>query len=1104
MISSSLILFDINNIKMTNLIRRLAALMLLISWNASIAQNTTAYINSGEVIARGVELHDAEDYTGALTQYQLVSPSDTNYAWSLSEKVLTYTTQGEYAQAIKLAESGLKLQSQYSAPFHDALGSAYDYNGEVEKALAIYKAGIERYPYYKPLVYNYGVTLRKAGNYKEAQEFFIRRLQIDPFNAASHLQLAELSVLQGFRTKAMLSYLVYMAIRPNDRQTLAKIESLLIDTIKEEGSIRPFSNNGFEEIDALIRSQFATKKAFKPSVDLDYRLTRHAEVIVKKLAFDQQSRDFWMQFYVPFFTSIKDKKIIPGLLYSIVSGVQNDDVSKWIDKNNKQIEQLQTQAQETLLGSRLYHTATILGQENYYRFWYFDDGTLQAIGNVNDEGADIGPYVYYYANGELNAIGTLDMEGNKTGKWMYYSSDGSTSSEETYGEGGNLNGELLSYSPSGVITARIPYTDGKVNGEIRTFSGCGQPSEAYTAVDNQAQGKGTVFDDFGNIIATYVMDQGQLNGPYYAFHPNGQKSGEYNYLDGQLNGAYVSYHQNGQIKEQGTYQKGELEGAWLGFYEDGVKEYTLTYLNGKQVGTSTFYHETGQKASVINYSPDGLTQGDFLTYDDDGVLFSKYTYENDLLKSYQYLSKDGKTLSEGSGSDTLHVTSYTPEGFRLSEATYVTGKPEGPLTYYHPNGNVYYTINIVDNQWHGTYKEYRKSGELIIKTEYLEAANTGWYQEYYRSGQVSSEGMVVNGNLEQRQRLFYRDGSKKEDHFYSGGNLNGFSTYYSPKGKVHSSEQYKSGIPVNVTQYDSLGNVLVSSDLPNGTGQHLYQREDGTILQKRAWLCGSESINYESNYGKGLPDRRFTIVNGKYEGLARVYHSNGTLSREGYYKNNQRDSLWTWYDAFGKISAKGWYKEDETHGKNFDYYPNGQVESECTYINGKRNGICKYYAPDGSLQYQKTYNKGYGLVSYQYELPNGNMSELKSVDFQGTTIVEAFFPNKKKSISQTYIKGQLDGKSIYYYPNGQIQDEVTYTYGTENGWARSYHDNGNLKLEISYIDGQEEGLMRRFREDGTLYYSAEYKEGVRHGYEIWHNSDDSVSQKLLFWNDVIY
>ncbi len=1088
---------------MTNLIRGLAALMLLIISHSPKAQDSTAYIDSKEIIRKGIQLHDEEDFDRALSYYRMVSPSDTNYAWSLSEQVLTLTFQKKYEEAIVLGKEGLGLSSEYKASLYDKLGTAYDYHEEVAKALEIYRAGVEAYPYYKPLLYNYGVTLKKNGDYKEAQELFIRRLQLDPFHAASHFQLAELSILQGFRTKAMLSYMMYLAIRPSDGQALSRVESLLIDAVEEEGSVSPYSQNGFEELDAFIKSRFATNDAFKPSVDIDYRITRHVEVIVKQLDANMKSDDFWVQLYLPFFNGIKDKKILPALLYSIVSGVPKDDIKTWLSKNKKKIEELQELARETIFNSRLYHKATILGQEDNYRFWYFDSGELNAIGNSDQEGKDIGPYVYFYSNGEPSARGILGPDGNKTGKWTYYYTDGSVSSEETYDSQGNIEGTVVSYHPNGGIASKVSYEKGQANGPVEVFFGCGKPQEVYPAVNNQIQGDGKVYDVFGNVLAEYSMNQSALAGPYYAFHADGTRAGEYHYENGQLHGQYTSYHKNGQIREQGLYKEGQLDGAWTGFFESGVKEYEFTYDNGKQIGTSTFYHETGEKASVTPYT-DGEVSGDYLGYDEDGILYNKYTYEKDLLIAYQHYAKDGTILSEGASADSMQVSAYDPHGHLASVSTYINGKTSGPLTFYHPNGNVFYTINIVDEQWHGTYNEYYKSGELKLSTEYVNGENTGFYREFYRSGKPSSESMVVNGNLEQFYTTFYRDGAKKDENYNMNGNLQGFSKLFSPEGKIFLLEKYDQGIPLALTYYDSLGNIRSQADLPYGTGTLEFKSVAGELLQKREWLCGKENADYNSDYGNGSPDRRITIKNGDYNGPVLTYYTNGELAAKGYYKDGQADSLWTWYNPSGKVIGTTSYKEGEIHGKNIDIYANGQVESECSYIKGQKHGVCKFYARDGSLQNQKTYHKDYGIVGYQYELPDGEMSELISIDLQGTQKVEAFFKNKQKSISQTYVKGLLDGPSIYYHPNGQVQDEVSYKNGTEEGWTRSYYANGQLQREIFYVDGQEEGLTRRFREDGTLLHSTQYKEGLKHGYETWYNPDGSVLKKLLFWNNVIY
>jgi antitoxin component YwqK of YwqJK toxin-antitoxin module/Tfp pilus assembly protein PilF len=1077
--------------------------MILLWSNTIHAQDTTAYINSAEVIRAGIELHDAEEYDRALEYYQLVSPSDTNYAWSLSEQVLTHTTQQNYDEAIRLAQQGLGLQSQYKASFYDMLGTAYDYNDEVEKALSTYKAGIERYPYYQILLYNYGVTLKKDEQYEQAEQYFIRRLELDPFSANSHLQLAELSVLQGYRAKALMSYIMYMALRPSDLKTIDKIQDLLIDTIKEEGSISTYSPNPFGEADALIRSKFATRKKFKPSVDIDYRVTRQAEVLIKKLSYDQNSDDFWMQFYVPFFEGVKEQKLLPALLYSIMSGVKKDEISSWIEKNSKKVEQLQSLAQEVVLASALYHTTTVLGQENLYRYWYFDGGALNAIGNSNEEGTDIGPYIYFYANGEVSAKGVLDMAGNKVGKWSYYEADGSLSSEETYDQQGNLIGESVNYYSSGATYSTVPYENGVATGLVKVYYECGELQETYYAANNQINGEGRIYDTEGNNTAIYQMVNGSLTGPYQEFYPTGEKAGTYNYKEGQLDGKFVSYHKNGQVKEQGDYTAGQIDGSWQGFFEDGTMEYEVTYQGGSQTGKSTFYHKTGEKSMVSNYA-DGKANGDYLAYDEDGVLHYKYIYRDNLLTGYEYYDKGGKILSQGASEDTLKLTGYTPDGHLQFETTYIKGVLNGLMTQYYPNGNVYYTINTVDGEWEGTYNEYHKTGEVSLKTTYTDGANTGWYQTYFKNGQLASEGMVVNGSLEQRYTTYYPDGTKESVAWYLNGEIQGQNFNYTPTGLLFSLEEYETSVPVKLTQYDSTGHVSNTSVLKAGDGKHIVKAIDGTIKLDKDFSCGKETGSMTYFYGKDEVDSHYTMENGQYHGPAQVYHTNGQLYSEGNFKDGKMDSLWVWYDPLGNVTSKTWYENGTRNGTDTYYYANGQIESQCNYVNGEQQGDCKYYSHDGSLQYIKTYDKDYGIVGYKYELPGGKMTELKPVDITGTTTVTAYFANKQKSVQQQYKKGLFDGKSTFYYSNGQIQDEIEFKNGENNGWARSYYPNGNLKSETHYLNDLRDGLSKWYKEDGTLLQAVEYKQGVKNGYETWYNADGTVARKLLFWNNVIY
>ena len=70
-------------------------------------------------------------------------------------------------------------------------------------------------------------------------------------------------------------------------------------------------------------------------------------------------------------------------------------------------------------------------------------------------------------------------------------------------------------------------------------------------------------------------------------------------------------------------------------------------------------------------------------------------------------------------------------------------------------------------------------------------------------------------------------------------------------------------------------------------------------------------------------------------GLTILRHKNGMMKEKGYYKNVERDGLWTFGYENGKRKEEGNYKDGEEDGLSTHWYQNGQKRYEETWKGGK-------------------------------------------------------------------------------------------------------------------------------------------------------------------------
>lgn len=143
----------------------------------------------------------------------------------------------------------------------------------------------------------------------------------------------------------------------------------------------------------------------------------------------------------------------------------------------------------------------------------------------------------------------------------------------------------------------------------------------------------------------------------------------------------------------------------------------------------------------------------------------------------------------------------------------------------------------------------------------------------------------------------------------------------------------------------------------------------------------------------------FNYINGKPEGIAKVYWENGKLSKQGTYKNGKRNGLWKGYDLKGNLS------------------------SEFNYKDGKADGTCIIYRN--------------GLAWYEYFYENGEKMGRKTYYNNGNLWTEEHFKDGKKH-----------GKKTIYYENG-IRLETNYVNGLRHGISKSYYENGKIRREVT-------------------------------------------------------
>ncbi|UKM64999.1 energy transducer TonB [Flavobacteriaceae bacterium GSB9] len=206
------------------------------------------------------------------------------------------------------------------------------------------------------------------------------------------------------------------------------------------------------------------------------------------------------------------------------------------------------------------------------------------------------------------------------------------------------------------------------------------------------------------------------------------------------------------------------------------------------------------------------------------------------------------------------------------------------------------------------------------------------------------------------------------------------------------------------------------------------------------------------------------------DGPYKEYHKNGQLRKEGFYKNNNKISVWK------------------------EYYDSGQLKRVYTFgTDGRSTGIEELYSKNGHLISEKKPVQNGGLI-YRGYFENGNMSVTYALMpsnnkkyFVKAGGYKDFYENGTLKTECIYSNNELSGPWKQFYDTGEKEWEVEYFKGYKQGVYKQFYKSGQLKLEGSHVTDFLDGEEKRYNESGHLIWKGEYSNGDFDG--VWSQYD---------------
>ena len=867
-------------------------------------------IDSKEVIAKGIALHDDGKYKEAIAEYIKVPQSDTGYADVLHELILSYYKDSNFVEAERLANIGLSRFPDKSIDWYHLLANVYDDTQRSDLALKAYDTILAQNPYSYITYFNKGITLVRQSKYDDAAINFQQCIMLDPYYASAHYFLGQLALAKGNLVQAMMSFTTSLIVSPENRysknaisilNSIAEINTGITDNLK---NYKPGKEDNFEDVQDILTSKASLDKSYKLKADLEDPIVRQLQVVIEKLEYSPNDKGFWMQYYVSLFKSIwKDNQFEPMIFYAF-SGLDIKNIKEYNQKEKKKVEAFSTEAVKYLNAIRESQELMVnkrpITRQQFYIKDYIVSGKGAYTKNSKNEDVVSGPWEFYYSNGRLKSKGNFGDEGKRNGEWNYYYENGSPKETTDYSND-MASGKSRVWFDNGLLYSVSTFLNDKKEGEETKYYFNGRLSSVINYKDDNKEGMAKYYNVNGYLstVANYKNDKEE--GQEIVYYSNGKTSSVANYVNDLPDGEYKEYFDNGKLEMEGSFSVGKRTGVWTTYFIDGKTAKVENYNKGDYDGEIISYYTNGKVESKHIFKK-GEIDGTSQDFDDDGTLYSETIFEKGRLRDIKFLDKKGSIISNTtSRKGDATISFYDPNGIKVSEGSYTKdGQADGKFIYYFKNGKISAEASYKNDLLNGKKTWYYPDTKIKEEGNYKNGKADGYFINYYENGQVSDEGWYVNDD---RQGTFiYYDllGNITSKIYYLNDEVHGISEYYYPGGKPDNNQHYDNGWFNKIEEFDSTGKISITSELNKGEGKVRFNHFNGKAY-------------FESEYKYYKRNGVYTVTNG--DGSKRIL---------SFYKNGERDSVYTAWYPNGKTEVEGKYTDDKKTGAWTYYYFNGQ------------------------------------------------------------------------------------------------------------------------------------------------------------------------------------
>ena len=409
------------------------------------------------------------------------------------------------------------------------------------------------------------------------------------------------------------------------------------------------------------------------------------------------------------------------------------------------------------------------------------------------------------------------------------------------------------------------------------------------------------------------------------YYPNSKLCFEGEMCKGKFHGYGKIYHESGLLDTEGWFNKGLLTSKSVRVYN----------YNGSEVQTR-LYHVNGN----LKY------KGQFDKNLRHGYGHENWSNGNKRSEGYWVFGKfEGKLQKQ-----------FDRQGNIWFIGSFIDGKKDGFCSEFHGNGAIRYEGNYKADRYHtGLGKVYNEQGLIEYIGEIKEGKYINGFGEIYHTSDDITDidnkkilyfkGEIKNGGPHAKlAEIFDKDGNLRYIGQMVEGIKQGMGKLYSPNGKLKYNGYFmNNGIHgENISVYDEDGWIEFCGNMHEGkivqgiSKEYTYidtltfkgtisyrpifnggMQKKSTFGLKKQMVYIGEYLNYK-RHGKNVKEfnkngnleYHGSMNQGYREGFGKLYHNNGVLKYEGFFKKGEIDGVCVKiFDYKGKIEYQGLMEE---------------------------------------------------------------------------------------------------------------------------------------------------------------------------------------------------